>query len=51
MTFNHSKYFLSEYALKNKTEIDQNIFKKRLYKENTIAKLFFSKGNRKKVQM
>ena len=51
MTFNHSKYFLSEYALKNKTEIDLKILKKRLYKENTIAKLFFSNENQKKVQM
>ena len=51
MTFNNSKYFLSEYALKNKTEIDLKILKKRLHKENTIAKLFFSNENQKKVQM
>ena len=50
MTFNHSKYLLSEYALKNKTEIDLKILKKRLYKENTIAKLFFSNENQKRCK-
>ena len=48
MTFNRSKYFSSEYALKTKTELDLKSLKKRLYKENTIAKLFFTNENLKK---
>ena len=48
MTFNLSKYSYQNIALKNKTEIDQKCLKKPVYKENIIAKFFFSKENWKK---
>lgn len=44
------KTLLQKYIKKNNTEIDIINLKKLLYKENTIAKLFF-KWNSTKVQM
>ncbi len=47
MTF---KIFLSEYALKNKTEIDLKILKKQLHKENTMQNFSFQMKIKKRCK-